>query len=113
MEHFIIMNKDKPLMEVYYDLNTAKSIWLDEKHPKIPRCMWPENINTKSISIFCEKRQPPRTRIGIEDILKQYGLREYMPIQMCKISHGIPHEDFLWIRFDGQEDVTYDSIKIR
>ena len=53
MNHFVIMNKDNPILDVKYDLTTAESKWLGEKHIKIPRGMFPENITVKSISAFC------------------------------------------------------------
>ena len=107
------MNKDNPILDVKYDLTTAESKWLGEKHIKIPRGMFPENITVKSISAFCESRQPPRTRVDIDRILREkYDMREYLPMQMCKKSHGITMEDFLWMKFDN-EDITYDDIRVR
>ena len=81
MNHFVIMNKDNPILDVKYDLTTAESKWLGEKHIKIPRGMFPENITVKSISAFCESRQPPRTRVDIDRILREkYDMREYLPM---------------------------------
>ena len=113
MNHFVIMNKDNPILDVKYDLTTAESKWLGEKHIKIPRGMFPENITVKSISAFCESRQPPRTRVDINRILREkYDMREYLPMQMCKKSHGITMADFLWMKFDD-EDITYENVRVR
>lgn len=113
MNHFVIMNKDNPILDVKYDLTKAESKWLGEKHIKIPRGMFPENITVKNISAFCESRQPPRTRVDIDRILREkYDMREYLPMQMCKKSHGITMADFLWIKFDD-EDITYEDVRVR
>lgn len=113
MNHFVIMNKNNPILDVKYDLTTAESKWLGEKHIKIPRGMFPENITVKSISAFCESRQPPRTRVDIDRILREkYDMREYLPIQMCKKSHGITMADFLWMKFDD-EDIRYEDVRVR
>ena len=113
MNHFVIMNKDNPILDVKYDLTTAESKWLGEKHIKIPRGMFPENITVKSISAFCESRQPPRTRVDIDRILREkYDMREYLPMQMCKKSHGITMADFIWMKFDD-EDITYADVRVR
>ena len=113
MNHFVIMNKDNPIWDVKYDSTTAESKWLGEKHIKIPRGMFPENITVKNISAFCESRQPPRTRVDIDRILREkYELMDYLPMQMCKKSHGITMEDFLWMKFDN-EDITYDDVRVR
>ena len=113
MNHFVIMNKDNPILDVKYDLTTAESKWLGEKHIKIPRGMFPENITVKSISAFCESRQPPRTRVDIDRILREkYDMREYLPMQVCKKSHGITMADFLWMKFDD-EDIRYEDVRVR
>lgn len=113
MNHFIIMNKDNPILDVKYDLTKAESKWLGEKHIKIPRGMFPENITVKNISAFCESRQPPRTRVDIDRILREkYDMREYLPMQMCKKSHGITMSDFLWMKFDD-EDIMYADVRVR
>ena len=113
MNHFIIMNKDNPILDVKYDLTKAESKWLGEKHIKIPRGMFPENITVKNISAFCESRQPPRTRVDIDRILREkYDMREYLPMQMCKKSHGITMSDFLWMKFDD-EDIMYEDVRVR
>ena len=64
MNHFVIMNKDNPILDVKYDLTTAESKWLGEKHIKIPRNMYPDEISIDAIYEFCESRQPPRTRVN-------------------------------------------------
>ena len=113
MNHFIIMNKNNPILDVKYDLTKAESKWLGEKHIKIPRGMFPENITVKNISAFCESRQPPRTRVDIDRILREkYDMREYLPMQMCKKSHGITMSDFLWMKFDD-EDIMYEDVRVR
>lgn len=111
-----IMNFDDALLYIEQDLKTNKitSRWLsDKRHPKIPRYLWPENIKLGAIPKFCETRVPPRTRFDIDEILRANGLRSYMPIQMCRISHGLQMTDFIWIKFDGEEDLHYEDIKIR
>lgn len=108
-----IMNFDEPIMRVEFSATSAKSEWLGQKHIKIPRYMYPENITSQAVSRFCETRQPPRTRFNIDDILKKYNLKEYLPIQMCKISHGVTHSDDLWIWFEGQERYKYADIRVR
>lgn len=107
------MNKNNPILDVKYDLTKAESKWLGEKHIKIPRGMFPENITVKNISAFCESRQPPRTRVDIDRILREkYDMREYLPMQMCKKSHGITMSDFLWMKFDD-EDIMYEDVRVR
>ena len=112
---FVLYNMEDPQLAVWWEGNVAHSVWLtDFRHPKIPRYMYPENITFHSISRFCESRQPPRNRVGIDYLLQNvYGLTEYQPIAMCRISRGITHSDDLWMLFEGQERVPYASITVR
>lgn len=112
---FIIYNFDEPQMLVELNLPFARSEWLtDKRHIKIPRSLYPENITAKAVSKFCESRQPPRNRVGINELLrKKYKMWEYLPIQMCKKSRGITHSDDLWLLFDDAEKVPYASITVR
>lgn len=112
---FLILNFDTPIMQVEWDKMQAKSEWLsEERHIKIPKYLYPENITIQGISRFCESRQPPRTRYNIEELLtKKYKLKAYLPIQMCRISHGITHSDDLWLLFEGQEQCKYAEISVR
>lgn len=112
---FIIYDEDIPQLRVFWEKQKAGSEWLtDERHIKIPKYLYPENITVQGISRFCESRQPPRTRFDIDYLLKhKYKIREYMPIQMCRISHGITHSDDLWLLFEGQEKCRYEDISVR
>lgn len=112
-QHFIIMNREQPILDVRWTEKTATSEWLGPHHIKIPLGLYPENITFKDIMAFCESRQPPRTRIGIDELLhKKYNLPFYLPLQMCQKSRGITMADYLWMKFDG-DDITYEDIKIR
>lgn len=108
-----IYNFDTSIMQISSDGINSQSKWIGPRHIKIPRYLYPENITPQGISKFCETRQPPRTRFDIDRILKIYGLREYLPIQMCRISHGITHEDDLWMLFEGQVKPKYADITVR
>jgi len=108
------MNKEKPMLKITWDTNTKEIIseHIGEWHPKIPNSLYPERITWKNLMSWMETRVVPRTRIGIEELLPKYGVKEYNPYAMCKKSHGISMADFIWIRFND-EDIKYADIKIR
>ena len=113
MEHSLeILNKDKVILYVYWEHNKIHSVWKAEPHIKIPKYIYPENITLENLLKWMETRVVPRTRFGIEDILKEYGLPEYHPYWICKQTHGITMSDYLWVRFEG-ETLKYDDIAIR
>jgi hypothetical protein len=42
--------------------------------------------------------------------LEDMGLSAYNPWEIVKITHGVMLEDFVWIRFDG-EDLKWNDVK--
>lgn len=116
MKHSItILNREKEIMRINWDTDTKEvtSEWLGEYHFKIPRTIYPENITWKNVMNWLETRTVPRTRFGIEELLRvKFKLREYNPYLMCKMSHGLSMSDYIWLKFDNEE-IDYDSIKIR
>lgn len=113
--YFIIYDKNEPQMKVSWSGTDVHSEWLTTKrHLKIPRYIYPECITQAGIARFCETRQPPRTRLNIEELLTtKYKMKTYLPVQMCMKSRGISHSDDLWLYFEGQELKRYEDISVR
>lgn len=113
---FTIMKKDIPQMKVSWDDKLSiKSEWLtdDWLHSFILPQMYPENITMGKMLDWLETRTVPRTRIGLEYLLRDlYKIDEYSPLLMTRLDHGVLYGDFTWIKWDG-EDITYDDIKVR
>lgn len=62
---------------------------------------------------FLEHRCVPRTRIGINELLrKKYKLKEYDPLQICKQTHGVSMSDYIWVKFNDEE-TTWNDVKLR
>ena len=61
---------------------------------------------------FLESRCPSPGRYDIKKLLSHWRIFVYEPLAICKHTRGLMLDDFLWIRFAG-DDVTYDDIKIR
>lgn len=111
-----IMHKDTPQMYIEWDeeLN-IKSKWLidDPSTSFLLPMIYPENITISGFMNWLESRTVPKTRIGLNDLLKHlYHLPEYAPLKMCKLDHGVQYADFIWIKWDG-EDLCYDDIRVR
>ena len=51
-------------------------------------------------------------RANIADVLAYFKLDHYDPLTICRHTHGLMYNDFLWFRFEG-EDIVYNDIKIR
>lgn len=108
---------------MYKDRVTAKIKWCiesfevqveyDETVPMLlrPFC-FKESYSVKDIEEFLEDRCIPRTRSNIDEWLKYNGFSHYSPLAIVRKTHGVMWEDFIWIRFEG-EDLTYEDIRIR
>ncbi|MDE6706861.1 MAG: hypothetical protein K2K06_02350 [Oscillospiraceae bacterium] len=59
---------------------------------------------------FLEDRCFPRTRDNCDELLACIGLKHYSPIDIIMVTHGVQHDDHFWIRFDDQEDLTWERI---
>jgi hypothetical protein len=64
---------------------------------------------------FLETRCVPRTRVDIDNLLKQkYNLREYSALGIVKRTHGVSMNDYIWIKFEGEdESINFESTKVR
>lgn len=109
---FEILIKDRVITKVEISDN-RKNInveqfsdnWLEKPFKSTP-------VKIKHIVEWLETRCFPESRFGKERILEGMGLSDYNPLDIVKLTHGIQHEDYLWIRFKG-EVLTYDDVKIR
>lgn len=62
---------------------------------------------------FLKSRCVPRTRDGIDQLLKKkYHLKEYSPLGICLQTHGINYSDLIWLRFND-EKLRYDDVRVR
>ena len=62
---------------------------------------------------FYEDRCFPKERANCKTVLKTLGLDVYDVEQICRKTHGLQFDDFLWLQFSDEEQVTWNEIKIR
>lgn len=61
------------------------------------------------ISVLSKKVIQPDYH-NISGVLEDMGLDEYDAIEILKITHGVCHDNFLWVRFKG-EQLTWEDVK--
>ena len=61
---------------------------------------------------FLESRCPDRDRYDLKELLENWGLIEFDSLGIVKKTHGLMLDDFIWIRFEG-ENISYADIKVR
>lgn len=62
---------------------------------------------------FYEARCFPRERVNARGLIKALGLDYYDPEMICRKTHGMQFDDFLWLQFSDEPQVKYDDIKLR
>lgn len=62
---------------------------------------------------FYEDRCFPRERENAKDLLHGLGLDYYDPELICRKTHGMQFDDFMWMQFSDEPQVSYAGIKIR
>lgn len=62
---------------------------------------------------FYESRCFPKERVNCAEILKHLGLDTYEPELICRKTHGIQNDDYIWLQFSDEKQVKYNDIKFR
>lgn len=79
--------------------------------------MLPFGINTnptmKDLQNFYESRCFPRDRVNCNSILKRLDIPFYEPELICRRLHGVDNDDYMWLNFSDEEQVTYDDVRLR
>ena len=71
-----------------------------------------DRLDLPRVYEFLENRWFERARADVPEQLEYLGLTEYNPWEIVKKTHGVMFEDFIWIRFEG-ENITWEDVKIR
>lgn len=114
---FTIMQRDEPLMHIHWEeLARYATVehYTDEIDMKFPPTLYAEDnkISAKDLLAYMERRCVPRDRIGIEEILRAHNMRFYDPVAICRVGHGVRWEDYVWLKFDGEE-IEWKDVRVR
>ena len=71
-----------------------------------------ENPSIDEFEEMLESRCFPKERANCDQLLKDLGLRFYDPLAIVRKTKGIMSDDYMWLRFDGEE-VEYNDIRLR
>lgn len=69
-------------------------------------------LDLERVYEFLESRWFERGRPDVPQQLQYLGLSEYNPWEIVKKTHGVMFEDFIWVRFEG-ENLIWRDVKIR
>lgn len=86
---------------------------LDNSHPvSLP---FPDDCNGCPTFVdfmtYVYEHITPESRVNIDEILAEYGLTVYDPIEFIHHTHGVMAEDHDWVRFND-EQLTFAEVDI-
>ena len=111
---FSYMVKDEVIAEVEFNYSTGKvkvKNYIDD--PVMLPFGVNENPTIKDLDRFLESRCVSRNRGNLKDVLNLIGVEEYDPYLIVRETYGLLWDDYSWIKFEDEVDLTYEDIKIR
>lgn len=110
--NFEVFDKDTLLAKVSVDFDSQQVSLQQFSNNPVDRPFLYDSATVEDVLNFLEFRCFPRTRFNCQELLSDLGLTHYNPLEIVRRTHGLQLEDFVWVKFEG-EDLTYDTIKLR
>lgn len=110
---FSIMWKNEVSSDVY--LSNDKKYVHVRKYTSTPgkQPFMGGDINTSRIYDFLKSRCYEDNYAGLKEVLKTANLNDNNPWKWCKHSHGVTWDDFLWIKYPEETNLTWNDVKCR
>lgn len=70
-------------------------------------------VSSSRVIDYFESRCFPKTRRNVTELLETLGLSSYSPLSIVKKTHGVIFDDYIWLRFAGEESLRYEDVGIR
>lgn len=70
---------------------------------------WKGEPTIERLLLFFASRCFSEGRPDKDEYLEALGLKEYSPLDICRVTHGRMTGDSMWIRFEG-EDLTFADV---
>ncbi|MFF2092707.1 hypothetical protein [Paenibacillus sp. NPDC058174] len=102
---FEVLEHDQVIAKVKLDYsNQNVEVWQDDKvSPVFLPFPGKKKVLVSDVLDYFESRCLPRTRHHIDKVLQSLGLSDYVPADIVKKTHGVLYDDYVWIRFAGEE----------
>ena len=72
-----------------------------------------KEVDRDKVEGYFKDRCFPEDRVNCKELIRDLGLDYYEPELICRKTHGLQFDDFCWIQFADEPQVTYDEIKLR
>lgn len=110
MWSFYIMERERVLFKVEIG---DKDVNVISYTDRVGDQQFPEDkVTFDDVYDWLEYRCFPRTRANCKELLKRMGLSAYDPLDIIHVTHGMLWDDYIWVKFEGEE-IEYKDIKLR
>lgn len=69
-------------------------------------------ISRNQLNMVLKLRCFEEGRSDVPEILKYLGLKNYVPLDIVRKTHGVSYNDYIWFRFPG-EKITAEDVLVR
>lgn len=109
---FKVYVKEKLISAVFVDGNNVSFKNYSDFYLFLPFGV-KESATYEDLMEFYEDRCFPRERANCKEILHNLGVDFYDPELICRKTHGLQFDDFIWLQFSDEPQVRWEDIKIR
>ena len=99
---FEVLNEDEVIAIVSLHKPTGEVDVKNISHDFFDKNICRDIVDVESLNDWFEFRCFLPTRADKDILLREIGLKEYVPYHIVKITHGALFEDTHWIRFEGE-----------
>lgn len=72
-----------------------------------------DKTTIEDIYNFLKSRCYEDGRADLAEILNAAGMTSNNPWEWCKRTHGATYDDFYWLLFEGEKNLTWEDVKVR
>lgn len=109
---FTVLSRDKQIADVCIkDGELSVETYTDNRLIQV----FPRGSDTTIADVynFLRSRCYEDGRADLAEILKTTGMTSNNPWEWCRKTHGVTYDDFYWLRFPGEENLTWEEVKVR
>ena len=110
---FKVMKKDQPIAEIRLCKKTGKITKTILSDYFLDISQVDTIVDVTSLNDWFESRCFLRSRADKDILLREMGLKEYNPFHIVKIFKGAMFEDYYWVKFNGEEHLTWEDVNPR
>lgn len=112
MYNFTVMHQNEQVARVQVS-DDHRTVRVDKLVPdSIIQPFGGNDLSINRIYNFLKSRCYEDGRADLQEILCQAGLKDNNPWEWNRITHGVTWEDYLWIKFEGEE-ISWENVRWR